>query len=122
MFNVIEVLDCRSRSRSSKPQELDSGPVPHSVPGPAARTEVAEVPRVSMGGESGSLRFARAPTKEDSSSMSHHQSTRRAADSRAKTKWLEKLATRASYLVGPPRVRRSFSKSSARRRAAAPVG
>ena len=54
--------------------------------------------------------------------IAHHQSTRRAAASRAKTKWLERLATRASDLVGLPRVRGSFSESSARRSAAAPVG
>ena len=55
--------------------------------------------------------------------IAHHQSTRRAAASRAKTKWLEKLlATRASDLVRPLRVRGSSSESSARRRAAVPVG
>jgi hypothetical protein len=44
--------------------------------------------------------------------ITHHQSTRRAAASRAKTKWLEKLlATRAFDLVGPPRVRGSSSES-----------
>jgi hypothetical protein len=53
--------------------------------------------------------------------IAYHQSTRRAAASRAKPKWLEKLATRASDLLGQPRVRGSLSDSSARRRATAPV-
>ncbi len=39
------------------------------------RTEVAEVPRVSMGGKGGSFRFARAPTKEDSSSSVYPSSS-----------------------------------------------
>jgi hypothetical protein len=40
-----------------------------------SRTELAEVPRVSMREKSGSLRFARAPTKEDSSSSVYPSSS-----------------------------------------------
>jgi hypothetical protein len=63
MFNAIEVLkNCRSDSegRLSKLQELNPGPA-HT------RTEVAVVSRVFTEKKNGSLRFASAPTKEDSS-------------------------------------------------------
>jgi hypothetical protein len=61
----------------------------------------------------GSIRSASASTKEDSFSSVYPSSS---------SFWLEQcLATRASDLVGPPRVRGSLFESSARRRAAAPV-
>jgi hypothetical protein len=89
-----------------------------TVAPPHTRTEVVDVPRVSMGRKCGSLRSASASTKEDSFSSVYPSSS----SSRAETKRLEKcLATRASDLVGPLRVCRSLSESSVRRRAAVPV-
>jgi hypothetical protein len=61
---------------------------------PHNRTEVVAVPRVSMGRKKVEASDPLAPAPRR---IASHQSTRRAAASRAKTKWLEKcLATRAS--------------------------
>ncbi len=103
----------REQGGSSKPWAPD--PWPRPTPG----LKWPCCPMVSWRKKVEASQFPAPPLR----GITHHQSTRRAAASRAKTKWLEKLlATSASDLVGPPRVRGSSSESSARRRAAVPVG
>ncbi len=111
------LLSTKSRVAGAEPvvEAAGAGPWPRPTPGlkwPCCpmfpwreKVEASELPALPLRG------------------IAHHQPTRRAAASRAKTKWLKnKLATRATDLVGQPRVRGSFSESSACRRAAATVG